>query len=207
MDDARALGASLSELLESRRLGIVQLDRRGRIREANDRARGILPKCDGLRDRGGVLTAQHRGEHAELQRLLAQALPRTGGRGAGGSMKITRREATGPVVPEVHPARETGANRRAWELGALVLLVDPSARRRVDPELAAAVLGLTPAESLVVVGMATGQTVAGIAHAQDVAESTVRTHLKRIYRKQGIRKQTELVRRVLSLDGLRKRFR
>lgn len=207
MDDAGALGASLSELLESRRLGIVQLDRRGRIREANDRARGILLKCDGLRDRGGALTARHRGEHAELQRLLARALPRTGGQGAGGSMKVTRREAAGPLVLEVHPVRETGANRRAWQLGALVLLVDPSARPRVDPELAAAVLGLTPAESLVAVGLATGQTVVGIAHAQDVAESTVRTHLKRIYRKQRIRKQTELVRRVLSLDGLRRRFR
>ncbi|MXW17901.1 MAG: helix-turn-helix transcriptional regulator [Gemmatimonadetes bacterium] len=207
MADARALGASLTELLESRRLGIIQLDRRGRIREANDRAQGVLLKRDGLCDRGGALVARHREEHAELQRLLAQALPPSGLQGAGGSMKITRREASGPLVLEIHPVRETAADCPAWQLGALVLLVDPVARPRVDPDLVATVLGLTPAESLVAAALATGQTVAGLAHAQGCAESTVRTHLKRIYRKLGIRKQTELVRRLMSLEGLRKRFR
>ena len=53
MADAEALGASLAELLENRRLGIIQLDRRGRILEANDRARDILLKRDGLHDQGG----------------------------------------------------------------------------------------------------------------------------------------------------------
>ena len=207
MADAKALGASLAELLETRRLGIVQLDRCGRILEANDRARDILLKRDGLCDQGGVLAAGHRGENAELQRLLAYALPPHGVQGTGGSMKITRRKAPMPLVLEIHPVRETGADHRAQRLGALVLVVDPAARPQVDPDLAAAVLGLTPAESHVAVALATGQTVAGIAHGQDCAESTVRTHLKRVYRKQGIRKQTELVRRVLSLEGLRKYFR
>ena len=41
MADAEALGASLAELLENRRSGIIQLDRRGRIVEANDRARDM----------------------------------------------------------------------------------------------------------------------------------------------------------------------
>ena len=68
-------------------------------------------------------------------------------------------------------------------------------------------LGLTPTEGRVAVAVATGQTVAGIADALGCAESTVRTHLKRVYRKQGIHKQTELVRRVLSLETLRESFR
>ena len=88
-----------------------------------------------------------------------------------------------------------------------MVVVDPAARLRVDPDLAAAVLGLTPTESRVAVALATGQTVAGIADALDCAQSTVRTHLKRVYRKQGIRKQTELVQRVLSLEALRESFR
>lgn len=40
--DARALGASLAGLLENGQLGLLQLDRRGRIMEANDRARDVL---------------------------------------------------------------------------------------------------------------------------------------------------------------------
>ena len=207
MADAKAFGASLADLLEPRRLGIVQLDRRGRILEANDRARNILLKRDGLYDQGGLLAAGHREENAELQRLLARALPPNGVQGTGGSMKITRGKAPMPLVLEIHPVRETGADRGALRLRALVLVIDPAARPRVNPELVATILGLTPSESHVAVALATGQTIAGIADAQDCAESTVRTHLKRVYRKQGIRKQTELVRRVLSLEGLRKRFR
>ena len=88
-----------------------------------------------------------------------------------------------------------------------MVVTDPAARPRVDPDLAAAVLGLSPTESRVAVAVATGQTVAGIALAQGCAESTVKTHLKRVYRKQGIHRQSELVRRVLSLEGLRKSFR
>ena len=63
------------------------------------------------------------------------------------------------------------------------------------------------AESRVAVAEATGQTVAGIADSLDCAESTVKTHLKGAYRKLGIRKQTELVQRVLSLEVLRQSFR
>ena len=202
MADAQALGASLAELLENGRSGFIQLDRRRRILEANDRARDILLKRDGLRDEEGVLAAEIQGENAELQRLLAHALPLYGVQGAGGSMKITRRKAQAPLVLEIHPVRQMSTDYRAWRVGALVLVVDPAARPRVDPDLAAAVLGLTPTESRVAVALATGQTVAGIADALGCAENTVKTHLKRVYRKLGIRKQTELVRRVLSLETM-----
>ena len=99
MADARALGASLGELLENRRSGIIQLDRRGHILEANDGARALLATRDGLRDDGGVLSAGTRAEDAELNGLLERALPAYGAPGAGGSMKITRgggRNAAGP---------------------------------------------------------------------------------------------------------------
>ena len=203
MASAQALGVSLAELLENGRAGFIQLDRRGRILEANDRARDILLKGDGLRDEEGVLAAETSGEDAQLQRLLARAVPRYGGQGAGSSMKITRRKAPTPLVLELHPVRKVGTDFHGWQVGALVLVVDPAARPRVDPELAAAVLGLTAAESRVAVALATGKTVAGIANELGCAESTVRMHLKRIYRKQGIHNQTELVRRVLSLEALR----
>lgn len=203
MADARALGASLSELLENRRSGIIQLDRHARIREANDRARDILLKRDGLRDEDGMLAAENSDEDVKLQRLLSQALPPYGLQGAGDSMKITHRKSQAPLVLEVHPVGMMSTDHHTRKVAAFVIVVDPAARPRVAPDLAAAALGLTPAEGRVAVALATGQTVAGIADALGCAESTVRMHLKRVYRKQGIHKQTELVQRVLSLEGLR----
>lgn len=203
MANARALGASLTELLENRLSGIVQLDRNGRILEANDHARRILLRRDGLLDTGRRLTAASPAEKAELQDLLALALPPFGAQGAGGSMKITRGMARTPLVLEIHPVRDTGQGQGAREVRALVLFVDPAARPDVDPDLAAELLGLTPMEGRVAVAVAGGQTVAGTADALNTAESTVKTHLKRVYRKLGVRKQSGLVRRIMALEGVR----
>ena len=105
MADANALGASLADMLENRHSGIIQLDRRGRILEANDEARNLLLKREGLRDEKGVLVAEDQAENAELQRLLSAALPPFGLQGAGGSIKISRRKARLPLVLDIHPAR------------------------------------------------------------------------------------------------------
>ena len=202
LTDANALGASMASLLENRRSNIVQLDWRGHILEANDGARNILLKRDGLCDEKGVLAAVNQTEDAGLRRLLRQAVPRYGRQGAGGSMKITRRNTRAPLILEFHPLRGMGGDDYARRVRALVLIVDPETRPRVDPELAGLALGLTPTECRVAMALTTGETASGIATVLGCAESTVKTHLKRVYRKLGIRKQTELVQRVLSLGTL-----
>ena len=207
MADANALGTSLADMLENRHAGIIQLDRRGRILEANDEARNLLLKREGLRDEKGVLVAEDQAENAELQRLLSAALPPFGLQGAGGSIKIARRKARLPLVLDIHPVRGMGGDHPAWQVRALVLIVDLEAGLRVNADLAGAVLGLTPAETRVAVGLTTGQSVSGVAGKLGCAESTVKTHLKSIYRKLEINKQTELVQRVSSLQALRGSFR
>ena len=207
MANARALGASLSDLLENRRAGIIQLDRRGRILKANDGARHILQRRDGLRDDDGVLVAANRVENAELERILARALPRFGLQGAGGSIGITRKKAQSPLILEIHPVRGMSREHPTREVRVLVLLVDAEARPQAEAPIVEAALGLTPAESRVVVARTAGQSVAEIAGGLGCAESTVKTHLKRVHRKLGIRNQTELVHRVMSLEALRGSFR
>ena len=69
---AEALGASLTALLDTPRIGVICLDRRGQIVEANDRARALLRQGDGLLDRGGVLSARVPADRARrLARLVA----------------------------------------------------------------------------------------------------------------------------------------
>ena len=85
---AGALGASLADLLATTGLGIIQLDGRGRIAAANDRALALLRTCDGLVDTGGVLGADVPADDAVLQALLTRALPPFGG--------VVARIVTGP---------------------------------------------------------------------------------------------------------------
>ena len=75
MASAKALGASMAALLDHVGTGVIQLDRRGRIGEVNDRARAILRAGTGLADRDGGLRAALPDEDAALKALLARAPP------------------------------------------------------------------------------------------------------------------------------------
>ena len=101
---AEALGASLSGLLDNVRLGVIHLDRRGRIVEANDPARDILRQEGGLFDRDGFLSAWLPDDHADLERLLGRALAAVGGQAAAsGSMAVWRGPGLPPLTLHITP--------------------------------------------------------------------------------------------------------
>ena len=81
---ADALGAGLAGLLDNDRMGVVQLDRGGRVLAANAPALEILRHGDGLLDRDGALDARLPADRRRLRRLLGRALP-GGGCGAQSS--------------------------------------------------------------------------------------------------------------------------
>ena len=55
---AGARSTTVTALLDNPRIGVLELDRRGRILEGNDRARSLLRHGDGLLDRNGMLRAR-----------------------------------------------------------------------------------------------------------------------------------------------------
>ena len=197
---AGALGASLTELLDATGLNIIQLDRSGRIVEVNDRARGLLRIGDGLFDQRGFLFARKPVDNAHLQGLLKGALPLFKAQGVGGST-IVRRESALPLLLYINPVERQSADFRVWPVAALVLIVDPENRTRIDPAMAGEVLGLTGTESRVAVLLAEGMSVRQIVAATGRKESTTRWHVKNILTKLGLSRQAELVRLLLPLAG------
>ena len=198
---AGALGASLATLLDNTGLGVVQLDGRGRIAAANDRARILLRIGDGLFDEGGFLCARAAADDAELQGLLTRALPRFGGQGASGSTTVGRSSALPRLVLHVNPVGGRETDLRVWPVAALVLVVDPASQNRIDPAVAGSALGLTGMESRVAVLLAEGMNVREVAAATGRRESTIRTHVKHMFAKHRVSRQADLVRLVLSLAG------
>lgn len=198
--DAKALGMSLTSLLETRGMAIVHLDGRGRIVATNERARRILRKGDALFDRAGNLHARLSVDDDALQAVLARALPTRTEQGAGGSLMVARPNRLPGLSVHINPVGAGEIDFRPWRVAVLVLAIDQEPKV-IDPALAAAALGLTPAESLVAVLLAEGRTVRNIAAATSRSERTVRWHVRQIFEKRGISRQTDLVREVLSLDG------
>ena len=203
---AEALGSSFTHLLDNARLGVIHLDRRGRIVETNDRARDLLRQGDGLWEQGGFLRAWLPESDAHLRRLVTAALPSLDGQAASGSMLIRNVSLMPQLTLHVHPATVRQMDFGAPDVGALVL-IDGLDRPQLDAGQVGSVLGLSPAESRVAVGLAEGRTVPDIAAASGRAEGTVRIHLKRIHRKLGVSRRADLVRLVLSVPeraGLRR---
>ena len=202
--DARALGASALDLLDNDRLGVIRLDRRGRVTAANDRACALLNEPGGLFDRGGCLWATLPLENSRLQRLLAQALPFLGGTGASGSMPVSRPAPLPRLALHVSPVTGDGPYPPRSRVGALVLISDPAARRALDPRRVAEALGLTPAESRVAVLLAQARTIDEIAAETGRSRTTVKWHIRHIYDKHGLSRQVELAQLIASLDDHRR---
>lgn len=124
--DVGGLSASFPALLDLRGTGVIQLDRRGWIVTANDRASDVLKACDALFDRDRALCARVPEDNDKLRSLLARALPPSPARGASGSMVVRRPFGLLPLVLHIVPVGDGEAV--AAHVGALVLVVDPLAR-------------------------------------------------------------------------------
>ncbi len=197
-----ALGATLTEMLDATGLGIIQLDARGRIAAANDRALALLRAGDRLFDRNGLLFACSPQDNDDLQNLLSRALPPSGARGAGGSMVVSRSGPLPPLVLHVNPVGGLHRSNYPMPQAALVLVLDPAAEVDIDPAVVAEALDLTEMESRVAVQLAQGMSVHEIAAAMGRKESTIRSHVKRTFLKHGLSRQMQLVRLVQPLVGL-----
>ena len=204
---ADALRTGLAGLLDHGGIGVLQLDRDGRVLAANAPGLDVLRRGDGLSDQGGVLRASLPADDGRLQRLLRRALPVLGSLTppAGGSMTVQRPQFRSRLDVHVHPVDAVLPDFGGRRAAALVLVADPERRARIDPGRVSALLGLTASEGRVAALLAEGRPVRGIAGTLGLKESYVRWLLKQVYRKLGLSGQVALVQRVLSAYGLPRR--
>ena len=196
---AETRDTTVTALLDNPRIGVLHLDRRGQIIEVNDRARSILRHGDGLSDRDGVLRARKAADRLRLERLVASALPASGAVAVSGSMLLGRSYGSPPFVVHVKPVAVPQPDYGARHIAALILIIEPRSQHRIDPDLVARTLGLTPMESRVAVWLAEGKSVRDMAEATGRTQGSIYWHLKQIYQKQPISRQADLVRLVLSI--------
>ena len=194
---AEAHGTTVTALLDNSRIGVLHLDRRGKIIEVNDRARSILRHGDGLSDRDGVLGALNPYDQLHLEGLVAGTLP-TAAVTVSGSMLLARPSGLPPFVVHVKPVGVHQPDYGARHIAALALIVEPGSQPRIDPGLVARTLGLTPMESRVAVWLAEGKSVRDIARETKLTEGAIYWHLKQIYQRLPVSRQVDLVRLVLS---------
>ena len=117
-------------------------------------------------------------------------------------MTVQRPSGQSRLVLHVSPVGAGAADYGGRRVAALVLVVDPARRPRIDQVRVAQVLDLSPSQGRVAALLAEGRSVREIAAVTGYTEGYVRLLLKRIYKKQGISGQVALVARVLAIDAV-----
>jgi DNA-binding CsgD family transcriptional regulator len=136
-----------------------------------------------------------------LYRALQAALVGDGSEvRSGRSFICARPSGKRPYVMHVIPLHHAGSDEMARPSTALLLIVDPEQ----EPEPATALLrrlfGLTRTEAEVAVRIVRGADLKEIAQELSVSLATVRTHLQHVFDKTDSHRQSELVRRLLTLS-------
>ena len=181
-------------------LGVLHLDRRGRIVHVNDVARRLFAADVGVYEEGGMLRGRCSADDAKLRRLIAAALPCSTGAPAGGALRIAH-----PALPEktpltlrIHPVTPGRADFGDERLAVLVLIEVPvCAVTTLDADQVAKALNLTARKGFIAARLAEGRSLIEIAASLDVQVETIRGHLKEMYEKTGHHGQPQLVRHVL----------
>lgn len=195
--EANARDDTLTELIERAGLGVVFLDAQGRLLEVNAPGRRLLAAGRCLSERDGSLRARWPGDDAKLGRLL-RACCRDG---VGGSITVQPSADDTIAGPLTLHACPVPPDLRSWDtrgVAAKVLMTEPHAGGPIDPEVIAAVHGLTRTEAEVAALLAEGRRVSEIVASTGRKESTVRWHVRNLHSKLGVHRQTDLVRLVLS---------
>lgn len=181
-------------------MGVVILDQRGRMIEANPAATSILNAGDGIRVNSGALEAVYANDNRKLQCLIRDALlsPKLSRVSMTEGMSITRQSGQlnwGVVVQSISPDEWTEGKQRP---SVAVFLRDTTGKAEPPVKLTQQLFHLTPAETAVATHLSNGISLEEAAEVLGIRPNTARAHLRSIFSKTGVRRQTELVRLFLN---------
>ena len=183
-------------------LGILSYAQNGTILEMNQEAKRILAEKDGIWVAGNNLCVESSQESRELQRMIRQAM--TGAAPAEGpgvveAMSVSRpsgRAKLGVLVRAIPMGAWSESRQRP---AVAVFLRDPESNAaQPSHELVRRLFGLTRMEAALALLLTEGFTLDEAAEKMNVRRNTARTHLRSIFCKTGVTRQTMLVRLLLN---------
>ena len=175
--------------------GCMLLDARGRLIHANREAMNILAEADPLKIARGKVRSTSPTDNWKWQRLLARLNP--GGEAVGGSAVVLGQPNAGLIIHAI-PLRPAQAEVWGVPLGAEPLGLALILRWCHEPPTSASLLGtafgLTATEADLAAALAGGKSLRDYGDRRNRSLNTVRTHLKAVFAKTGVTRQSQLVR-------------
>ncbi|MBS0323979.1 MAG: helix-turn-helix transcriptional regulator [Proteobacteria bacterium] len=181
-------------------IGTLLLDETGAVVKMNEVAQEIVARKDGLGLSNGALRAAYENESRELQRMVHLAITGVAesAPGVASAMSLTRPSGAtrlGVVVRTIPISEWTEGKHRPV---VAVMVRDADRKAQAAKETMRQLFGFTPMESALALQVADGLTLEEAADRLHVSKNTVRAHLRSIFTKTGVTRQTALVHLLLS---------
>lgn len=196
IESERALYAGAVEQLS---VSAILLDENGRLLDASARARELLARNDGLRLVDGTLRLAERTATQTLQDVIAQVLAnqRSGGPSLPRALRVARSSGAGDLGLVVR-----AVPRNQWSEGksvpsVAIFVSDPEQRSEAPQAVITQLFGFTPTEAMLALLLVNGLTLDEASTELGVSRNTARTHLRSVFAKTGVSRQTLLVRLIL----------
>jgi DNA-binding CsgD family transcriptional regulator len=188
-----------AKALDRMLVGAVILDEKGHLLRATATAEAILGGRDGIRILGGRPHAEAPGEDRELQQIIRQALAAgTGEEAPARAISLTRPSGARNLGVVVQPIRQSDILAGPGRAAVALFIRDPERSAEIESEVLGRLFDFTPAEAAIARCFADGMSLERAASELDISRNTVRAHLRSIFSKSGISRQTELVRLLLN---------
>lgn len=194
-----SLGSLYSRAIGRLSIATITIDEHSRVLDKNVFASYILNEADGLKVMGGKLTAHYPNDNRELKRLVKSAFEQAGQEQTmPEAMSITRPsgEIALGVVIEIIPTLGWADGKD--QMKAVVYIRDAVGKSQTSTEISKKLFGLTPAETALSLQLTNGLSLEEAAEELNIRRNTARAHLRSIFSKTGVRRQTELVRLFLN---------
>lgn len=181
-------------------LGTILLDEQGRVLEANPLGQELLALGDGISIADGLLQLGSRQQTESLQQVVDQVLS-------------NQRQAIPSVVEVIRVPRPSGRSDLGLVVRAVpmshfsegravpsvaIFISDPEREGGADADTLQRLFGFTQAEARLALMLADGYSLDEAAAAMGVSRNTLRTHLRSVFSKTGVTRQTLLVRLILN---------
>jgi DNA-binding CsgD family transcriptional regulator/PAS domain-containing protein len=196
IDQKAAEAAAFADTFDKFGAGICLVDAEGRIVHANVACRAILDASDFLSGTCGRIGARDGKIDKTLRELFAAA--NEGDLAAvTGSMALPLRAQDGTRYVAHALPLASGARRLAgiaYSATMALFIRKVAVETLSSPDIIARAYKLTPTELRVLLAIVDIGGVPEVASALGVAETTIKTHLGRLFRKTGVSRQADLVK-------------
>jgi DNA-binding CsgD family transcriptional regulator len=198
LDVSALAAASFVAIVDQLSVPVILTEPDLRIEHANPAAAALLAGGAPLGSRSGRLHATQAGVEQALTVAVAAACQDAATMGRKGlEIPVRGREGENFVL-HVLPL-PVGEHARATRGRAAVFVGQTRTDIVASEDILSALFGLTRAEARVFKEIAAGWEVKQVAEHLGVAQSTIQTHIRRLFLKTGVRRQIDLVRIATSL--------